>query len=158
MVPPSFLPHSGPLCDEVHLSVHHVQQSADPHRPRTVEIGPNRPNLSPLSYATFSLLSHGGYQECPSALRSLLRLDPSVRIQHEAYDVPQGTRRSRGGSYPYSASAHSWPPPSSRAVCSAIIIPELQGCPVLASPPLFSTHKSATPNPLYRHVAFPTVV
>ena len=29
--------------------------------------------------------------------------------------------------YPYSAPAHSWPPPSSRAVCSAIKVPELQG-------------------------------
>ena len=52
---PSPEEHSGPLCDEVHLSVHHVQQSADPHRPRIIEIGPNRPNLSPLFYAHFSL-------------------------------------------------------------------------------------------------------
>ena len=29
--------------------------------------------------------------------------------------------------YPYSAPAHSWQPPSSRAVCSAIKVPELQG-------------------------------
>ena len=45
----------------------------------------NRPNLSPLFYALFSLFHfHGGYQECLSALHSLLRLDPSVRTTAEA--------------------------------------------------------------------------
>ena len=49
--------------------------------------------------------------------------------------------------YPYSAPAHSWPPPSSRAVCSAIKVPELQGvrsCLLHLSSP----HTSAAPNPL----------
>ena len=32
--------------------------------------------------------------------------------------------------------------------CAVPLFPGLQGCPVLSSPPLFSTHKSATPNPL----------
>ena len=32
--------------------------------------------------------------------------------------------------------------------CAVPLFPELQGCSVLSSPPLFSTHKSATPNPL----------
>ena len=45
--------------------------------------------------------------------------------------------------YPYSAPAHSWPPPSSRAVCSAIVVPELQGVESC-----LLTCKSAAPNPL----------
>ena len=59
--------------------------------------------------------------------------------------------------YPYSAPAHSWPPPSSRAVCSAII-PWIAGL----SGPVFSTSLLHTHHPQhrihYRHVAFPTVV
>ena len=54
--------------------------------------------------------------------------------------------------YPYSAPAHSWPPPSSRAVCSAIKVPELQG--------VESCLHNANPQHRihYRHAAFPTVV
>ena len=54
--------------------------------------------------------------------------------------------------YPYSARAHSWPPPSSGAVCSAIIS---LNCRVLS--PVFS-HAHPQHRIHYRHAAFPTVV
>ena len=54
--------------------------------------------------------------------------------------------------YPYSAPAHSWPPPSSRAVCSATIS---LNCRV--SSPVFS-HAHPQHRIHYRHAAFPTVV
>ena len=95
------------------------------HRPVHIGPGPSRPTPTNRTFhhCLMQLLvriSHEGYQECPSALHSLLRLDPSVRdLQPKLTRCVIDTRRSRGGSYPYSASAHSWPPPSSRAVCSA---------------------------------------
>lgn len=84
----------------------------------------NRPNLSPLFYAHFSLFHfHGGYQECPPPARLINNCIQCPCRSPSRLPCKHGRLKATlelWWAYPYSAPAHSWPPPSSRAVCSAI--------------------------------------
>ena len=100
------------------------------------QLEPTRP--SPLFYALFSLFHfHGGYQECPPPARLINNCIQCPCRSPSRLPCKHGRLKATlelWWAYPYSAPAHSWPPPSSRAVCSAII-PWIAGLPG----PVFST-------------------
>ena len=57
----------------------------------------------------------------PSVLHNLFRPESLGSHTAQGLQCAQGHPKGSGRAYPYPAAAHSWPPPSSRAVCSAII-------------------------------------
>ena len=101
----------------------------------------NQLNLSPLSYATFSLISHEGYQECPSALRSLLRLDPPVRLRAEAQRcagkaAPKGVGEGRTPTRPLHTLGHHLRVEQ----CAVLLYPWIAGLPSPGFPPAYPQH------------------
>ena len=93
------------------------------------QLEPTKP--SPLFYALFDLFYfHGGYQECPPPARLINNCIQCPCRSPSRLPCKHGRLKATlelWWAYPYSAPAHSWQPPSSRAVCSAIKVPELQG-------------------------------